>query len=72
MAEKKQSYVRKRKSAGSSGQNPQPSNQQSVPLTQIPTPLYPNQRAPLSDLLTPPSNKRVSLAEILTCKFLYV
>lgn len=72
MAENKQPDARKRKNSDLAGQKPQNSNQQSVPLTHIPTPKYSNQRAPLSDLLTPPPSKRVSLAEILTCKFLYV
>ncbi|PWA75756.1 hypothetical protein CTI12_AA057680 [Artemisia annua] len=66
MDKKKQPLLRKRKEPLFSGQNHQPSRTPSVPLTQIPTPQVSNRRVPLSDLLTPPSSNRVSLAELLT------
>lgn len=72
MSENNQQDLRKRKQSGDSGQNSQRSKQQALPLTHIPTPQFANQRVPFSDLLTPPSSRRVSLSELLTCKFLCI
>lgn len=73
MKENKQPDSRKRhKKQDYSGENSQSIGQKSVPLTQIHANQGSSRRVPLSDLLTPSSSKRVSLAEILTCKFMYI
>ena len=63
---------KRQKKQMSSNQNPQFTNQQSVSLTHMYMNEGSNRRVPLSDLLTPPSTKRVSLAELLTCKCMFL
>lgn len=56
MDENNKTLLRKRKTKVSTSNNPQASNQ----------------TLPLSETITPPSNKRVSLAELLSCMSVYV